>query len=75
MGTIISSVTRQGTFEPFELQVSRGQIQGHKTLFKFGNNVDIAEACLLDRIVLSNIDDAFVMTTEPCPEDPKIEFD
>lgn len=41
MGTIISSVTRQGTFEPFELQVARGQIQGHKTLFKFGNNSDI----------------------------------
>lgn len=41
MGTIISSVTRQGTFEPFELQVARGQIQGHKTLFKFGNNEDI----------------------------------
>lgn len=41
MSSIISSVTRQGTFEPFELQVSRGQIQGHKTLFKFGINSDI----------------------------------
>lgn len=41
MSTTISSVTRQGTFEPFELQVARGQIQGHKTLFKFGNNSDI----------------------------------
>ena len=41
MATIISSITRQGTFEPFELQVARGQIQGHKTLFKFGNNSDI----------------------------------
>lgn len=41
MATIISSVTRQGAYEPFELQVSRGQIQGHKTLFKFGNNSDI----------------------------------
>jgi hypothetical protein len=41
MSTTISSITRQGQFEPFELQVSRGQIQGHKTLFKFGNNADI----------------------------------
>ena len=41
MATIISSITRQGTFEPFELQVARGQIQNHKTLFKFGNNSDI----------------------------------
>lgn len=41
MATTLSSITRQGTFEPFELQVSRGQIQGHKTLFKFGVNPDI----------------------------------
>jgi hypothetical protein len=41
MTTTISSITRQGAFEPFDLQVSRGQIQGHKTLFKFGNNGDI----------------------------------
>lgn len=41
MSTTISSITRQGAFEPFELQVSRGQIQGHKTVFKFGNNPDI----------------------------------
>lgn len=41
MTTIISSITRQGAFEPFELQVARGQIQGHKTLFKFGNNADV----------------------------------
>ena len=41
MATIISSVTRQGAYEPFELQVARGQIQAHKTLFKFGNNEDI----------------------------------
>lgn len=41
MSTTISSITRQGAFEPFELQVSRGQIQGHKTLFKFGNNADV----------------------------------
>jgi len=35
------SLTIQGKNEPFELQVARGQIEGHKTLFKFGNNADI----------------------------------
>ncbi len=33
-----SSITRVGTYEPWELQVSRGQIPYHKTLFKFGSN-------------------------------------
>lgn len=36
-----SSVTRQGTFEPFGLQVSRGQIQGHTAMQVFGYNPDI----------------------------------
>ncbi len=36
-----SSVTRTGAYEPFELQVSRGQIPWHKTLFKYGSNSDI----------------------------------
>lgn len=35
------SLTIQGKHEPFELQVARGHIEGHKTLFKFGNNPDI----------------------------------
>lgn len=35
MGTY-SSVTRQGTYEPFELQVARGQIQGHEVVNVFG---------------------------------------
>jgi len=38
---IVASVTRAGTYEPFELQVARGQIMGHKTLFKFGINGDV----------------------------------
>jgi hypothetical protein len=38
MSTTISSVTRQGTYEPFELQVSRGQIQGHERTCPFGYN-------------------------------------
>lgn len=41
MGTIISSVTRQGAYEPFELQVSRGQIQGHRNVTVFGFNPDV----------------------------------
>lgn len=36
-----SSVTRTGAYEPFELQVSRGQIPWHKLLFKYGSNSDI----------------------------------
>jgi hypothetical protein len=39
--TTISSITRQGTFEPFGLQVSRGQIQGHSTVIVFGYNPDV----------------------------------
>jgi len=35
------SVTVQGAYEPFELQVARNQIMGHKTLFKFGINGDV----------------------------------
>ena len=31
-------ITRVGTSEPFELQVSRGQIAWHSTLYKFGFN-------------------------------------
>jgi len=41
MAREVSSITRVGTSEPFELQVSRGQIAYHKTLFKFGNNSSV----------------------------------
>jgi len=41
MATVISSISRQGTFEPFELQVSRGQIQGHRNVTVFGFNSDV----------------------------------
>jgi hypothetical protein len=36
MSTTISSVTRQGTYEPFDLQVARDQIQGHSTVNIYG---------------------------------------
>ena len=35
------SQTYFGKSEPFDLQVARGQIPNHKSLFKFGNNPDI----------------------------------
>jgi len=38
---IISSISRVGTSEPFELQVSRNQVGWHYPLFKFGFNPDI----------------------------------
>jgi hypothetical protein len=41
MASVLSSITRFGLYEPFDLQVARGQITGHKSLFKFGNNPDI----------------------------------
>lgn len=41
MTTTISSITRQGTFEPFGLQVARDQIQGHSDIIVFGYNPDI----------------------------------
>jgi hypothetical protein len=38
MGTY-SSATRQGAYEPFELQVARGQVDGHENLKFFGYTV------------------------------------
>ena len=37
----IRSISQVGTSEPFELQVARGQIPGHSTLFKYGYNPNI----------------------------------
>ena len=36
-----SSITRTGSFEPFELQVSRGQIPWHQSYTVFGYNSDV----------------------------------
>lgn len=38
MSREVSSISRVGTSEPFELQASRGQIAYHTTLFKYGYN-------------------------------------
>ena len=41
MARQVSSISRVGTSEPFELQVSRNQISYHISLHKFGYNSDI----------------------------------
>jgi len=41
---IYSSASRQGAYEPFELQVSRGQIQGHSIVTVSGYNSDVDTA-------------------------------
>lgn len=41
MSSFAPSITLQDTYEPFELQVARGQIQRHSSVFKFGTNPDI----------------------------------
>jgi len=43
MAREVSSISRVGTSEPFELQVARGQIAYHKPLFKFGNNNTVGD--------------------------------
>jgi hypothetical protein len=40
MGTY-SSATRQGAFEPFDLQVLRGQVDGHNAVFVSGYNTSV----------------------------------
>jgi len=41
---IIASVTRSGTYEPFDLQVARGQVMGHTQINLFGYNTAISNA-------------------------------
>ena len=42
MSNIIASVTRAGAYEPFDLQVARGQISGHSTVSIFGYQAAVA---------------------------------
>ena len=37
----VRSISQVGTVEPFELQVSRGQIPGHRSVSVFGYNPDV----------------------------------
>jgi len=41
MGVVAYSITQSGLYEPFELQVSRGQILGHENQFQFGVNQSV----------------------------------
>jgi hypothetical protein len=63
MAREISSISRVGTSEPFELQVARGQIAWHNPLFKFGNNPSVgdtletiwAEGCLYSYLTAATV--------------------
>ena len=44
MAKQISSISRVGTTEPFELQVKRGQVGWHYAIFKFGFNPDVDDS-------------------------------
>jgi hypothetical protein len=43
---IVASVTRSGTYEPFDLQVARGQIMGHDHLDLFGYSTVVGSTAM-----------------------------
>jgi hypothetical protein len=43
-GGVVSSISRTGAFEPFDLQVSRGQITFHEAFCQFGINSDVQQS-------------------------------
>ena len=43
---ITASVTRAGTYEPFDLQVARGQIAGHSTVSIFGYQASVTTTAI-----------------------------
>jgi hypothetical protein len=45
--SVVSSVTRTGRYEPFDLQVGRGQITGHQSVFLFGYSASITSAAFI----------------------------
>ena len=46
MSNIIASVTRAGTYEPFEIQVARSQIMGHEVVNVFGFATAVSTSCV-----------------------------
>jgi hypothetical protein len=68
---IYSSVSRQGAYEPFELQVSRGQIQGHSvvTIAGYNSNVDTSWAMITPVGTLSYPAAALQMTVSSADAD------
>jgi len=43
---IVRSITQVGTYEPFELQVARGQIQGHSTVNIYGYQANVTTSTI-----------------------------
>ena len=67
MGTY-SSATRQGAFEPFELQVSRGQVDGHTPIEIFGYSTAVgstAQGPLWEGLTLSGGTYVYPTTAAP----------
>ena len=44
---IVRSITQVGTYEPFDLQVGRRQINGHESVFLFGYSASITNAAFI----------------------------
>ena len=44
MARLVTSVSKLGTHEPFELQVSQGQIAYHEHIYKFGQNSVVGDS-------------------------------
>ena len=45
--SVVSSISRMGTIEPFDLQVGRGQITGHQSVFLFGFSSSITNVAFI----------------------------
>jgi hypothetical protein len=56
---VVRSITQVGTYEPFELQVSRGQITGHETVNVFG----FATAVSSSFVAVWEVNGAYVFPT------------
>ena len=44
MARLVTSISKLGKTEPFELQVAQGQIAYHKHVYKFGQNVTVGDS-------------------------------
>ena len=44
MARLVTSISKLGTHEPFELQVAQGQIAYHKHIYKFGQNAVVGNS-------------------------------
>lgn len=57
MSATVSSITRAGAYEPFELQVARGQIYGHTSRFRFGwaNTIGTTPQTITTAVTAGNV--------------------